>query len=199
MAGQLAWLLVGVTASGAGLILARHFDAALHRWIALALCLVIAATVSLLAQDRSDWMYLIWTGLLLAGWTALAITDALRHEIPDAISMPLLILGLLYQYVSGFSFQSSLLAVAALFVVAGLVGLTAQRWRDGVGGGDIVLLGIALAWVGPLRIVDTLLLTAFFLIPQIAHVIVTGSRAQSSLAPSLAIATLVVWFTGSLL
>ncbi len=139
---------------------------------------------------------MFWLAIMVCGWTALAVTDALRHEIPDLISVPFLLLGLLQQWMNSEPLTPTVLAIAILFGLALIASITAAAWRRGVGGGDVVLLGIALAWLGPFAMVDVLVLAAFLLIPQIAHVVVTGSDDRLPFAPAFGIATLVAWVSG---
>jgi leader peptidase (prepilin peptidase) / N-methyltransferase len=76
----------------------------------------------------------------------------IRHQIiPDLISMPGIVLGLLFAVTSdALSWQSSLIGVLAGGGVLYAVALAYLLWRriDGMGGGDIKLLAMIGAWLG---------------------------------------------------
>ena len=196
--GPIATLAVGAASVGAGVRLAQYFDVNPHRLLAVVLVAGAAVGLALILDPTTDWSTMGWLAVLLCGWTALSLTDAFRQEIPDLISIPFLLLGLVQQAFLNMPLMPSVIAIGLLFGLTVLVGMTAAKWRRGVGGGDVVLLGIALAWLGPFAMVDVLVLAAFFMIPQIAHVVVTGSEDRLPFAPAFGAATLFVWIGGPL-
>jgi leader peptidase (prepilin peptidase)/N-methyltransferase len=93
--------------------------------------------------------------LLLAifGWTlvALALLDARHHWLPDLLTLPLMLLGL----IEGFFSSSSDLVDRAAGAVGGYLLLQALRLlyrrirhREGLGGGDPKLFAAIGAWLG---------------------------------------------------
>lgn len=198
MLGSIATAVLSAAAVGLGAKIASYFDVAFRPGLVLGLGVLTAAAVYIAVQTPASWTYAAWLGVLVAGWAALALTDAFRQEIPDLISFPFLALGMGYQFSLGLPMTPTLVSIAGLFGLAVLAGLTARRWRESIGGGDVVLLGITLAWLGPFRVVDVLVLGCFLLIPQIAHQFVTGRDRRMALAPALGLATVAIWVTGPL-
>ncbi|MPT47382.1 MAG: prepilin peptidase [Sphingobium sp.] len=91
------------------------------------------------------WMVLGWALLTLA------LLDARYYWLPDAITLPLLFLGLtIGPWVTGVTLQDALIGAAigygSLLVVA--MGYRRLRGRDGLGLGDAKLLGALGAWMG---------------------------------------------------
>lgn len=103
-----------------------------------------------------------WAAAVLSGWLAasavmIAIIDAKMYIVPDALSLPMIPIGLLS---SGSMFRPDVVEIAALdhFLAAiwipALVWLAAHfyekvRGRVGLGMGDVKLMAAAAAWIGP--------------------------------------------------
>jgi leader peptidase (prepilin peptidase)/N-methyltransferase len=92
-------------------------------------------------------------GLLVAGWLLglLAVVDVLAFRLPDVLTAPLAVAGLLAgPRLLGQPLADHLIGAAAGFaVLAGLGWAYARvRGRDGLGLGDAKLLGCAGAWLG---------------------------------------------------
>jgi Flp pilus assembly protein protease CpaA len=101
----------------------------------------------------ANWLDLIpICGTALAAWQ-----DARTREIPDGIAGGLLVCGLLVA-ATGTHSPSLLSALLGFIAAAGLTGLLA--WFDGIGGGDVKLLGALGAWVGWPGVVGLLVWTA---------------------------------------
>jgi leader peptidase (prepilin peptidase) / N-methyltransferase len=90
--------------------------------------------------------------LAIFGWmlVALALLDLRHHWLPDALTLSLLLLGLLRALLPGHDLQMSLLGVIAGYGVLELVRRTYRRLRgqEGLGGGDPKLYAAIGAWLG---------------------------------------------------
>jgi leader peptidase (prepilin peptidase)/N-methyltransferase len=165
----------------------------------------IAIAIWATAVERDPVM--LWSDCLL-GWTLLALAwiDLLHMRLPDALTLPLLALGLLVEAATA----SEQIAAHVLGAIAGYltfkgiaIGYRAVRGRDGLGGGDAKLLAVAGAWVGWSELPDVVLLAALL---GIAGAIVSRARghAMNSMTalpfgPCLAIALWIVRLHGPLI
>lgn len=106
----------------------------------------------------------VWAGLGASSWLAvgataalgwqlllIAVIDAEHHWLPDRLTWPLALTGLIAAVLSGWSSAPDRL----IGVAVGFLGLWVLGWlykivrgRDGLGGGDPFLLAGAGAWVG---------------------------------------------------
>lgn len=96
-----------------------------------------------------DW--LAWAGAGL-GWTLLALAwiDAEHYLLPDALTLPLGVAGLLVAWLNDpASFIHHLIGAAVGFVAFAVLGWLyhALRRRRGIGGGDVKLMAALGAWV----------------------------------------------------
>lgn len=117
-------------------------------------CLVVAVGLAGLPADlSSDWVQgWLWSGCVL-GWglLALSLIDWRCFRLPDVLTLPLLLLGL----VSCAMLEPERLGEHAGACVVGWLAFTITGWsyrrlrgRDGLGAGDAKLLGAGGAWVG---------------------------------------------------
>ncbi len=83
---------------------------------------------------------------LLAVLLVSSVTDLAWHRIPNALLMPALVLALILQ-ASGDGFDGMLSAAAGL--VVGLAFLMPLHVMGGMGAGDVKLLGVVGAFLGP--------------------------------------------------
>ena len=118
-----------------------------HVWIELA-AVAVAAWAGLLAADAAE----LWADCLL-GWTLLTLAwiDMDHLRLPDALTLPLLLLGLVETLRSDESEMTDHALAAALGYLAfrGVAWAHRRlRGRDGLGRGDAKLLAAAGAWVG---------------------------------------------------
>ncbi len=77
----------------------------------------------------------------LIGALASGIWDAVTGEIPEPITVPLIVLGLIYAYTQGFFAQS--LVTVILTLAAGYV----LYYMGQIGGGDVLLIAGLSAWL----------------------------------------------------
>jgi leader peptidase (prepilin peptidase) / N-methyltransferase len=165
------------------------------------LAAVAIALTAVLVDGGED----VWLDCLLGWWLlTLGWIDLRCWLLPDGLTLPLVIAGLavaaafdpeqLTARVLGAAFgYLSLLAIAALY--RGL------RGREGLGRGDAKLLAASGAWVGVVSLPQVVLLAALTALAAAAGLRLAGVRigALSALpfGPFLALATWIVWLSGS--
>jgi leader peptidase (prepilin peptidase)/N-methyltransferase len=146
----------------------------------------------------------IWASCLL-GWTLLTLSwiDVQTMFLPDVLSLPLLVAGLV---VTAFT-EPQVLADHAAAAVFGYLGLVAVAWcyrrlrgRDGLGLGDAKLLGAIGAWLGLSLLPLTLFVAACLGLVTAAGAMMTGRRMTAATAipfgPFLALAAWLLWLYG---
>lgn len=181
----------------AGLRLARLFEPATGRILTFAVPLGVGVASYLLAPAQADLAYIAWSMALVAGLVALAAVDAVSRSVPDALSIPMIAMGLLHAWVRGLPVLPMAAAVAVVIGAALAISLLPSRLRNGIGGGDVLLLAGGLAWLGPTVAVDIILLTAALLIPVFAWRLAGGSSLSDvPVAPALGASTLLLWLNG---
>jgi leader peptidase (prepilin peptidase)/N-methyltransferase len=146
--------------------------------------------------------HLVWPACLL-GWALLALGLAdLRHfMLPDVITLPLLVCGLvLAAFRAGGMPQPELAGTLAggLFFALMLLSYRRLRQRDGLGWGDVKLLAAGGAWVGwealPLVVAIAALLTL-----SVVPLLGSGLRGEAAgpqpipFGPGLAVAIWVIF------
>lgn len=130
-------LTKGRCRSCGGRINRRHF------WVELAAAVIGAVSLALVPG---------WQGLVgaLFGWMLLmlALLDAEHFWLPDKLTLPLLLLGLIV--VNEPSLLDRLIGATAGYAALALIGVAyrAARGREGLGGGDPKLLAAIGAWLG---------------------------------------------------
>lgn len=160
-----------------------------------------AVLVALLAAAVAVDSVMIWEGCAL-GWTLLALAwlDWEHFWLPDVLTLPLLVAGL----VDAWLFAPWSLTERALGAAAGYAGLRAVnllyralRKRDGLGEGDAKLLAAAGAWLGWMALPDVLLLAALAGIGLAGVARLRGARLAAATAlpfgTALAAATWAMW------
>ena len=163
--------------------------------------LSIAVIAALLDQGIEVWLdCLLGWGLLALAWI-----DARHWLLPDLLTLPLVIAGL----VAALAMAPGELASRALGAAGGYVffrGLAflyrRLRGRDGLGQGDAKLLAAAGAWVGAAALPQVILIAAFAGLCAAGVMRIAGMRlgAFSALpfGPFLALAIWVVWLLPAL-
>ena len=164
--------------------------------------LAIALTAVLVDSGPSAWL-----DCLLGWWLlALAWIDIRSWLLPDALTLPLVVAGLL----AAAAFDPDQLLDRSLGAAAGYLSLMTiaalyRRWRgrEGLGGGDAKLLAAAGAWVGAAALPQVILVAALSALIAAGCLRLAGIRlhAQSALpfGPFLAFATWALWLAGRLL
>ena len=135
-----------------------------------------------------------WPALFFALLTSLAVIDGLSETVPDTLTLALAGSGLAHTGLVG----APVLLPAVIVVLLIAVGLGIERWtreRWIFGSGDLFLFAGIAAWFGPVLMIDVLLIAAVALA---LHCIVLRQRT-SAFAPSLLVASYLVWFGGPIL
>lgn len=156
--------------------------------------LSLAATHDLVAWVA--WGLGCW--LLTLGWI-----DAECWALPDALTLPLIPLGLLSgAALSAGSMPDRLAGAIVGYVALRLLGLVYHRLRgrDGLGGGDAKMLAASGAWVGASGLPSVVLAAAVAALIAAGLLRLRGMalHAQTALpfGPFLALATWLVWLLG---
>src|SRR5437763_3772487 len=145
-----------------------------------------------------------WLDCLLGWWLlALGWIDLRVWLLPDALTLPLLVLGLLVT----LAFDPEDLADRAAAAAIGYLALRAIGWiyerlrgREGLGQGDAKLFAAAGAWLGTAALSQVVLLAAAAALLAAAAVGLSGTRIRAHTAlpfgPSLALAIWTLWLFG---
>jgi leader peptidase (prepilin peptidase) / N-methyltransferase len=139
--------------------------------------------------------------LLTLGWI-----DLRRWLLPDALTLPLIVLGLILAAV----FARDQLVDRALGAALGYLGLraialiySALRRREGLGEGDAKLLAAAGAWVGVSALPQVIFGAAVSALVAVVALRLAGVRLRAHSAlpfgPFLALATWLIWLFGPVL
>jgi leader peptidase (prepilin peptidase)/N-methyltransferase len=175
----LGWFYPGIEAAAVALALVSlSIDSGLLAWV--------------------DWLLGCW--LLTLGWI-----DLRRWLLPDALTLPLILVGL---GAAAWLAPGELVDRAAgaaggyLILRATAWAYRRQRGREGVGGGDAKLLAAAGAWVGAAALPSVLFGAACAALMAAAGLAIAGTRLSRDSAlpfgPFLALAIWVVWLLGPL-
>lgn len=144
----------------------------------------------------------IVTAILLAAWLlAITVVDIREFRIPNALSLPLIALGLayaffesslpLYDHVLGASFGYGSLAMIGTFYFR-------IKGREGLGLGDAKLLGAAGAWTGWLALPFVLLVASLSgLALALLSRRLRASNARIAFGPHLAAGFWLIWMFGA--
>jgi leader peptidase (prepilin peptidase)/N-methyltransferase len=169
---------------------------------AVELAALAAALIALAVDDIET----AWLDCLLGWWLlALAWIDVRRLILPDVLTLPLIVAGLLAAAV----LDPDSLAERALGAALGYLALRAVAWaylrlrgREGLGQGDAKLLAAAGAWLGAVALPQIILVAALSALLVAAALRLSGRtmHAHSALpfGPFLALAIWALWLFGPL-
>jgi leader peptidase (prepilin peptidase)/N-methyltransferase len=146
----------------------------------------------------------LWADCLL-GWTLLTLSwiDWRWMRLPDVLTLPLLLVGLL----NTLAIQPEAMTEHAAGAAAGYLALRGVAWcyrrvrgREGIGAGDAKLLGAAGAWLGLAWLPYVVLLAALLGLGAATCLALIGRsmRADTALpfGPCLALAFWLLWLDG---
>lgn len=155
--------------------------------------------------SQPDIVSAAFTALL--GWQLIliAVVDAEHFWLPDVLTLPLLTIGL----AAAAILPTGSLLHAAIGAAVGFLGLwllaTAYRHlrqRDGLGGGDPILLAAGGAWVGWIGLPSVLLWASAAALSLVAARLLTGRAVSGQdrlpFGPFLAIGIWMTWLIGPL-
>lgn len=180
----------------------RHCGApipAFHLGIELA-----AIAVALSAVVSGDDGACLWAGCVL-GWTLLTLAwiDAEHLSLPDALTLPLVLAGLLATWLlapAAIPDHALGAAVGWLALWAVAAGYRLARGREGLGQGDAKLLAASGAWLGWQALPWVMLLAALGGLAWAIGQRVRGYRLSAAsvlpFGPWLAAATWLLWLLG---
>lgn len=173
---------------------ARHFDRlTLPRWIAPLCAVTLGILAAQLIQRDQSPLWLGATSILFILLAAIATIDAVTETIPDVLSMTLTGAGLLYSYATGTPPLALGLLAGAFILIAVL-----RDWlfddTGAIGSGDLILVAGVIAWVGPLLLIDVLLIAAVVGIIQLPFT----RRTTLPFAPAITFGLGAVWLGGPL-
>jgi leader peptidase (prepilin peptidase)/N-methyltransferase len=164
----------------------------------------IAATVIALWAAAATEGFVLWASCVL-GWMLLAIAwiDWCHFIIPDSLSLPVMLAGLLVTTVTA----PERLADHALGAAAGFAAFAAIAWlyrcwrgRDGLGLGDAKLLAAAGAWVSWLGLPGVVLIASGLGIAGALALAWSdrplGASTKVAFGPFLCVGMWVVWLHG---
>ena len=193
------WVTVlSVAASAfAGVLWAGRFSGVtLPRWAAPLAAIVGLGLVLGLGRPTALGP-MLWTCALVAPLTALGAIDAATRQLPDLLTVPLIALGLARMALTGGPVALAGGIAIGLFLLALMVDRFAPD--AAIGAGDILLAGVALAWLGPaplleLAIFATLLLWLQFLVRLARRGLGAGAADHGMpLAPAFSLALMALW------
>lgn len=143
--------------------------------------------------------WLAWPTAVL-GWALVAMAEIDRRHmiLPDALTLPLIPLGLAVAWVlPGAAFADHLIGAIVGALVLGLVALAYERvrGREGLGYGDVKLYAAAGAWLGWQGLPSVLLIGA---VTGLAAALVLRARADTAVpfGPFLAFGFWLTWLYG---
>ncbi len=145
----------------------------------------------------------VWLDCLLGWWLlALSWIDLRHWLLPDLLTLPLVVLGLLAAAVlDPGALLDRTLGAALGYLAMRAVALVyrAIRRREGLGGGDAKLLSAAGAWVGASALPQVILVASLAALAAAAVLHLRGARlnAQSALpfGPFIGLAMWAVWLS----
>jgi leader peptidase (prepilin peptidase) / N-methyltransferase len=166
----------------------------------------LAAVAVALVAIACDSGAMAWLDCLLGWWLlTLAWIDVRHWLLPDALTLPLILAGL----VAAFIFDPARLLDRTLGAVVGYLTLRviafvycAVRGRDGLGEGDAKLLAASGAWVGISGLPQLVLIAALAGLLAAACLrragFPIGRQSAIPFGPFLALATWIVWLLPAL-
>jgi leader peptidase (prepilin peptidase)/N-methyltransferase len=173
-------------------------------YVAIELLGISIAVWACLIDQQS---FVLWTTCLL-GWLLLALAwiDAEHMRLPDKLTLPLLVLGVIVQAVAAPDrLPECLIGAAVGYAGFRLIAYTyrALRKRDGLGMGDAKLVGAAGAWVGLNALPDLVFLAVLLALLAICLQRVScraiTAHAAIPFGPFLAASTWLTYLYGPML
>ena len=190
-AGWLGWRILRRYASETG-------------WSALATMIVATAAAFVWSTLVIPGGWSLFAGLALAWFLiSLAAIDLAVFRLPDALTLPLLCLGLLASFAPpGSPVIGRLVGAAAGYSSLRLLAMAWRRWRgvEGIGAGDAKLLAAAGAWLGwrSLPLVVLIACAAAFAFAAV-RLLVRGRetlKAPVAFGAPLSLSIFLIWLYG---
>jgi len=149
---------------------------------------------------------LAWIETAALGWTlaSLLLIDVRVHRLPDPLTLPLILGGLVFGLIDGRApVLDRLLGAAGAWLAMWLIalGFRRARGREGLGAGDAKLLAAAGAWLGWRPLAWTLLIACGLAFLWIAALLLrrgpTALARPIAFGAPLALAIWWVWLAGA--
>jgi len=164
----------------------------------------VAALVIALVSLTVDGLPRAWLDCVFGWWLlALGWIDLRRWVLPDLLTLPLIVAGLLASILfapEGLIDRALGAALGYLALRAVAVGYRAMRGEEGLGAGDAKLLSAAGAWVGVMALPQLILAAALAALVTACALRLGGVRlhARSAMVfgPFIALATWLFWLCG---
>ena len=148
-------------------------------------------------------MVLVASLVLCAALVTLSTIDLLTFQLPDAITLPLAVAGVVLAWENGaLAVIERCLAAAVGFALLSGLALLYRAWRNrsGLGLGDAKLFAVAGAWLGLEALASVLAYAAVAALASVALACARGSSITLStpipFGPYLAFAIWLVWLYG---
>ena len=179
----------------------RHCGSRLSWFYPAIECAALAIAVLAMAIDG---MPRAWLDCLLGWWLlALSWIDLRDRVLPDRLTLPLIVVGL----VAAAVFDTDHLVDRVLGAIIGFLALSAiasvYRWvrgHEGMGGGDAKLLAASGAWSGVAALPQIVLAAALAALAAAALLSLGGARLNRHSAlpfgPFISLATWAAWLSG---
>lgn len=160
-------------------------------------CAVLPAFAAMLLPVGALWPFLGWTMVLVMTLAALSSLDHRTGYVPDLLTIPLLITGLVHAALV----REEELAIFLLIILAGLAfalqSLAFERFLNRLsplGGGDALVILAAFAWLGPEGALNALAAA----LTMVLIALIIGLKRTVRFIPFLAFAIVLIWCRGLL-
>lgn len=205
IANEVFLIIVGAAIIGGQWLGSRYSDVDHSLPFAIFSTIVALAAARMLTNGPIPVGFSIWTVPLFIGLSSIALIDFKTRTVPDLIVVPLVVLGLAHS-----AFFDDLLFPAAIgvgvIILFSLANSLIFKSESGfLGGGDVLLLAAAVAWLGPGLLPDVLFLAAVFLIFQGLFVFVKLQFSSNGewqgvrylpFGPAIGMSMAIVWIAG---
>lgn len=165
-------------------------------------CLALSFFILVILVPQSDVLSAsrLWLSVILAVWLlALSAIDMHRYLLPDLMTLPLILAGIVYSVMIESNWAASVMGAAIGY---GLIAALEWYWRtfrgrEGIGLGDAKLLAAIGAWCGVFVIPVVLLVASGVAIALVLMVSVVAKKDLNStpipFGPSLCLGFWVAW------
>ena len=168
----------------------------------------LTALISLLTLLHSSTLpeYLLWFCLFMCPLIIVSIVDLKLKIIPDQISIPFIVVGVLVrQYVEYPDWSGALLTSVLGILIGGgsllIIGeiISRLKKRDAMGGGDVKIVAMMGAFLGWRPLVFVFLFSSIIALVYAVAVIVSRKQSQDKtipFGPFLSLAAMIAWLYG---
>lgn len=140
---------------------------------------------------------LMWGVLLAGALAALAWIDIRTLRLPDMLTLPLIMCGLLFAWAETLAIRDSLIGAVAgyLFFFAVEKAFLHLRGKEGLGRGDAKLLAAGGAWCGWMGVpLIVLIASSAGLLAAVAYLVTVRKRVEAiPFGPFIAVGIAAVW------